>query len=318
MAGIAIMGFGTVGSGTYEIITKNEDEFRRKCGEPLIIKKVLDVREFPDDPVRDVLTANFDDILNDDEITIVAETIGGTGFVYDYTKALLMKGKSVVTSNKEMIADYGKELTSLAAKHGAKYLFEASVGGAIPIIRPLRHCLASNNILEIKGILNGTTNYILTKMLKTGASFDDVLKQAQEHGYAEKDPSADVNGHDTCRKIAILAWLAFGDRGKDISWEKIPTSGITHITLEDLRKADADGFAIKLIGHAKLVDGKVVCNVSPMWLEKENPLASVDGVHNAVLVSGDAAGDVMFYGRGAGKLATGSAIVADIMEIVRG
>ena len=312
MVNIAIMGFGTVGSGTFEIITNNAEKF----GGTICVKKVLDVRDFPGNPVSKVLTKNFDDILNDDDITIVAETIGGTGFVYDYTKALLAKGKSVVTSNKEMVADHGKELVELAAKTGAYYLFEASVCAAIPIIRPLRHCLVANNITEIKGILNGTTNYILTKMLKTGESFDNVLKQAQAHGYAEKDPSADVDGHDTCRKIAILAWMAFGKHGKDISWENIPTKGITHITLEDLREADADGSVLKLIGHAKLIDGKVECTVSPMLLDKDNPLASVDGVNNAVLVTGDAVQDVMFYGRGAGKLATGSAIVADIMEIV--
>jgi len=312
MTNIAIMGFGTVGSGTFEIITKNTEKF----GKSITIKKVLDVREFPDHPVSKILTKNFDDILNDDDITIVAETIGGTGFVYDYTKALLAKGKSVVTSNKEMVADHGKELVEIAAKANAHYLFEASVCAAIPIIRPLRRCLAANNITEIKGILNGTTNYILTKMLKTGESFDSVLKQAQAHGYAEKDPSADIDGDDTCRKIAILAWMAFGERGKDVHWRDIPTKGITHITLEDLHEADADGSVLKLIGHAKLVDNKVECTVSPMLLDKDNPLASVDDVNNAVLVTGDAAQDVMFYGRGAGKLATGSAIVADIIEIM--
>ena len=307
MTNVAIMGYGTVGSGTFDIINKNCDG--------LNVKRVLDVREFPGDPVNAVLTKNFDDILNDNSISVVAETIGGTGFVYDYTKKLLMSGKSVVTSNKEMVAAHGRELVELAAANGVQYLFEASVCAAIPIIHSLKHCLSANKITEIKGILNGTTNYILTKMLKTGADFEQTLAKAQEHGYAEKDPSADVDGHDTCRKIAILAWLAFGEYGKDISWENIPTKGIRGIEPEELRQADADGFAIKLIGHARLVDGKVECSVSPMRLEKDNPLASVDGVNNAVLVTGDAAGDVMFYGKGAGKLATGSAIVADILNI---
>jgi len=315
MANIAIMGFGTVGSGAYEILSQNAENLHKKCGQPLTVKKVLDLRDFPGHPAGELMTKNFDDILNDDEISIVVETIGGTRPVYQFTKALLEKGKSIVTSNKEMIAVHGKELVKLAAKNNARYLFEASVCGAIPIIRPLTTCLAANNITEIKGILNGTTNYILTTMLKTGESFDVVLKQAQDQGYAERDPSDDIEGRDTCRKIAILAWLAFGE---DINWQDIPTEGITKITLDNLRKAEADGCMIKLIGHAKLENGKVKCKVSPMCLPKCDPLATVDDVFNAVVVSGSYAGDIMFYGSGAGQLQTGSSIVADVIDIVRG
>lgn len=317
MAHVAIMGFGTVGSGAYEILINNAETLKQKCKEPIIVKRVLDIADFPGNPVQKILTQNFDDILNDNEISIVMETIGGTGFVYDYTKSLLSKGKSVVTSNKAMVADYGQELTELAEKNGAQYLFEASVCGAIPIISPLRKSLSSNNISEIKGILNGTTNYILTTMFKSGEDFSTVLKQAQAHGYAERDPADDVEGHDTRRKIAILAWLAFGEAGKKVHWKDVPTTGITQITLSDLQDAEAAGCVLKLIGHAKLTNGKVECSVSPMRIPKNSPLANVDDVYNAILINGDAAGDVMFYGRGAGKLATGSSIVADVMEIVR-
>lgn len=317
MANVAIMGFGTVGSGAYEIMTKQASRLHEKCGEPLTIKRVLDLKDYPNNPINGLLTKNFDDILNDDELTIVIETMGGTSPAYDFTKSLLEKGKNVVTSNKEVVAAHGKELVQIASKNNVKYLFEASVCGAIPIIRPIQNCLVANNIHEIKGILNGTTNYILTRMLKTGVSFEDVLEQAQKQGYAEKDPTDDIEGFDTCRKIAILSWLAFGEAAKDISWENIPTTGITRITLKELQKAEVEGFSIKLIGHAKLKDGKVVCKVGPMRLPKDNPLANVDDVNNAVLVSGDNTGDVMFYGRGAGQLATGSPIVADVVSIIR-
>ncbi|MCL2373506.1 MAG: homoserine dehydrogenase [Defluviitaleaceae bacterium] len=317
MVQVAIMGFGTVGSGAYDILIENAEGISQNCGQPINVKRILDLRQFPGHPAEALVTANFEDILNDSEITIVAEAMGGTSPVYEFTKALLMAGKSVVTSNKEMVATYGTELIELAKKHGCKYLFEASVCAAIPIIHPLTQCLAANTITEIKGILNGTTNYILTNMQKNGESFDAVLKSAQAKGYAERDPASDVEGHDTCRKIAILAWLAFGEHGKNVSWTDIPTTGITQITLADLQKADEDGCVIKLIGHAKLENNKVTCKVEPMRIPKDSPLANIDGVYNAVLVTGNFTGDVMFYGQGAGKLATGSSIVGDIMRIVR-
>jgi len=318
MANIAIMGFGTVGGGTYDIIANNPVTLREKCGQYLSVRRVLDLLDFPDSPIENILTKNFDDILNDSEIDVVVETMGGTKPAYEFTKALLESGKSVVTSNKEMVASYGQELKELAAKNGVKYLFEASVCAAIPIIHSLQNRLASSNITEIMGILNGTTNYILTKMLKSGESFDSVLKEAQQKGYAERDPAADVEGHDTCRKIAILAWLGFGELGKEVHWSKIPTEGITKVTIDDLKKADAEGYVVKLIGHAKIVEDKVECSVKPTRVPKDSPLANIDDVYNAILVKGDAAGDVMFYGRGAGDLATGSSIVADIMEVARG
>lgn len=315
MTKIAILGFGVVGAGTYEVIEKNAEDIKRKCGEPIKVKRVLDVRDFHDHPAQAILTTNFDDILHDDEISIIVESIGGIWPAYEHTKAALAAGKSVVTSNKELVAQHGEKLLELAAQHNARYLYEASVGGGIPIIRPLEHCLAANKITEIFGILNGTTNYILTKMLHEGESFDDALAAAQAKGYAESNPTADVEGYDTCRKIAILAALAFG---KHVPSAEIPTEGITKVTLADMQKAEEKGCVIKLIGHAKLEEnGEITCKVAPMPIPKESPLSSVNDVFNAIMVTGDSVGDVMFYGRGAGALPTASAIVGDIIDIIR-
>jgi len=314
MINIAILGFGTVGSGVYDVITQNKDVIQEKCEQRINVKRVLDIRDFPDHPVQKILTRNFEDILHDDEISIIVECVGGLDPVYGYTKKALIGGKSVITSNKEMVAAHGPEMLAVAEENNVRYLLEASVGGGIPIIRPILQCLAANHITEIYGILNGTTNYILTRMVKNGESFDDALKLAQENGYAERDPAADVEGHDTCRKIAILASLAFG---KNVSWDSIPTTGITKVTVEDAKKAEEQNCVLKLIGHAKLEDGEIVCKVEPTLVPKDSPLAGVDDVYNGIMIRGDFVGDVMFYGRGAGKYPTASAVVADIIDIVR-
>jgi len=312
---IAIMGFGVVGSGVHEVISKGFESITKRAGEPIEIKRILDLRDFPEHPCAEKFTKSFDDILNDNEIEIVAEVMGGLTPAYDYTKQLLAAGKSVVTSNKELVAVHGTELLTIAAKTGVKYMFEASVGGGIPIIRPINSCLAANEITDIVGILNGTTNYILTCMIKDNQSFDEALKGAQERGYAERDPSADIEGHDTCRKIAILASLAFE---RFVDSDKIPTIGITKITQEDVARAEAQGKVIKLVGMASLVDGgKVFAKVCPVMLDKNHSLAGVEDVFNGVMLRGDSVGDVMFYGRGAGKLPTASAVVADIVDIIR-
>lgn len=316
MIQIAILGYGTVGSGVYEITQKNAKSIKRKSGKEIVVKRILDLREFDDHPHKELFTKEFDDILNDSDISIVVETIGGLEPAYRFTKSALLAGKSVVTSNKELVATHGTELLRIAREQNVNYLFEASVGGGIPIIRPLNGCLAANEITEIFGILNGTTNYILTKMIKDGESFADALRQAQEKGYAERNPEADVEGHDACRKICILASLAFG---KAVDADKIHTEGITNITLEDVREAADLGYVIKLIGYTKKTeDGRAICRVSPMLVPEDNPLSGVEDVFNAIMVRGDSIGDVMFYGRGAGKLPTASAVVADVIDIVKG
>ena len=308
MAKVAIMGFGTVGSGVYEII-KNKN-FEKALGEDVEVKYILDIREF-DEP-KGLLTKEFDDILNDDEVTIVAEVMGGLHPAYEFTKSLLEKGKSVVTSNKELVATYGTELLNLAWDNGVQYLFEASVGGGIPVIAAMTNNLGANRIEKIAGILNGTTNYILTEMFTKGKDFEEVLKKAQELGYAERNPAADVEGHDACRKIAILSSLAWG---KFVDYREINTEGITNITLEDVAYAEKLNSVIKLIGYADINDeDKVYARVSPMMIKKDNPIAGVNDVFNAVMVSCDNLGDAMFYGRGAGKLPTASAVVSDILE----
>ena len=310
---IAIMGFGVVGSGVGEIITKSPDGLKSRCKEEIEIKRILDLREFPDSPFQ-CFTKDFNDILNDDEIGVVVEVMGGTKPAYEFTKQLLLKGKHVVTSNKELVAKHGTELLEIAKENNINYLFEASVGGGIPIIRPLYSSLSANELTNVMGILNGTTNYILTQMIKEDATFQDALKGAQEKGYAEKDPTADVEGHDTCRKIAILASLAFG---KYVDSEEIATEGITKITLQDVAYADAMGCVIKLLGMASKEEDGVYARVCPALLKKEHPLAGIDDVFNGIMVEGDALGDVMFYGRGAGSLPTASAVVSDIIEIVK-
>ncbi len=315
MVNIAILGYGVVGSGVYEVAQKNAESIKRKSGHEIRVGRILDLRDFPDHPQKTLFTKNFDDILNDHQISIVAEVMGGVTPAYDYTKAALLAGKSVVTSNKELVATHGTELLAIAAQKGVSYMFEASVGGGIPIIHPLNQCLAANELSEITGILNGTTNYILTKMIRANQSFEQALADAQAKGYAERNPSADVDGHDACRKICILASLAFG---KAVDYSRIYTEGITGIALEDVAYARRLDYVIKLIGYARRDAGRVLCRVSPMLVPMTNPLAGVEDVFNAIMVHGDSIGDVMFYGRGAGKLPTASAVMADIIEIVRG
>lgn len=315
MVNVAILGFGTVGSGVAEVLTGHEDSIERKAGGLIRLKYILDVRDFPDSPFADRFVKDFSVIENDPEVDIVVETIGGAAIALDFTRRALEAGKSVVTSNKELVATCGYELTQLAGEKGVCYLFEASVGGGIPIIRPLSQCLAANEILEIYGILNGTTNYILTRMIRAGLTFGAALREAQEKGYAERDPSADVEGHDACRKICILADIAFG---RHISPEQVPTQGITGVTLADVDYAESAGKKIKLLGRAiRGEDGRVCAYVAPHLVDQSDPLAGVEDVFNAISVRGDAIGDVMFYGRGAGKLPTASAVVADVIDIAK-
>ena len=311
MINVAILGFGVVGSGVAEVITQNKSLIENKIGKKINLKYILDLRDFPDSPFGDLVVHDFNVILNDPEVNIVAEMMGGSHPAYDFSKAALEAGKCVVTSNKEVVANFGAELIELARKNGVSYLFEASVGGGIPIIRPMCNDLSSNNITEISGILNGTTNYILTRMMNEGAAFDDVLKDAQANGYAERNPAADVEGLDAARKIVILAALAFG---KAISPNDIHVEGITKITSEDVELAFSLGYAIKLIGHAKKIDGKILAMVSPRVIRKDEPLSSINGVFNGILLNGDMVGNVMFYGPGAGKLPTASAVSADIVD----
>ncbi|MBQ6819370.1 MAG: homoserine dehydrogenase [Clostridia bacterium] len=315
MQGLAVMGHGVVGSGVVELFYMNRDSIEARAGESLELKHVLDLREFPGLAYSDKFTTDFNDILSDPEVTVVAEVMGGLKPAYDYTKQLLMAGKSVVTSNKELVAAKGAELLALAKEHNVNYMFEASVGGGIPIIRPIHQCLAANTITEILGILNGTTNFIMTKMIKEGMAFDDALALAQQLGYAERNPSADVDGHDACRKICILASIAYG---KHVYPAQVRTEGITKITETDVAFAKVHGSVIKLIGRTRMQEnGKVQCTVSPMLVSKESPLSMVDDVFNAIMVRGDATGDVMFYGKGAGKLPTASAVVADMIDCAR-
>ncbi len=315
MFNVAVLGHGVVGSGVVEVLSKNEASLARKVGDTIAVKHILDLREFPELSYHDKFTKDFNKILNDPEVSVVVEVMGGLNPAYDFVKASLEAGKSVVTSNKELVAAKGAELLDVAAKHGQNFLFEASVGGGIPIIRPLHQCLAANEITEIAGILNGTTNFILTKMIREGSNFEDVLKLAQELGYAESNPAADVEGTDACRKICILASLAFG---KHVYPDNVPTVGITAITKEDVQYASDWGGVIKLIGHTSLCeDGKVQIGVAPCFIPGDSQLAGVDDVFNGILVRGDATGDVVFYGKGAGKLPTASAVVADIIDVIK-
>lgn len=314
MAKVAVLGFGVVGSGVAEVLRRNGAHIGQKLHSSVELKYILDLRDFPDSPFSHMVIHDFSIIENDPEIEVVVETIGGAGIAKEYTLRALRAGKSVVTSNKELVAEHGYELMKLAQEKGVSYLYEASVGGGIPIIRPLKQCLAANEISEICGILNGTTNYILTRMIRAGLSFDAALKEAQQNGYAEADPTADVEGHDACRKICILASLAFG---RHIYPEQVPTEGISGVSLADVAYADTCGKKIKLLGRAILgEDGKVRAFVAPHLVGSEAPLAGVEDVFNAITVKGNAIGDVMFYGRGAGKLPTASAVVADVMDAV--
>lgn len=315
MSKVAILGFGVVGSGVAEVLKQNGAHIDEKVHSSLELKYILDVRDFPDSPFAALIIHDFSIIENDPEVDIVVETIGGAKIAREFTQRALAAGKSVVTSNKELVAKYGYELMELAQKQGVSYLYEASVGGGIPIIRPLKQCLAANEITEICGILNGTTNYILTRMIRAGLSFDAALKEAQQNGYAEADPTADVEGHDACRKICILASLAFGHH---IYPEQVPTEGITGVSLADMAYADSCGRKIKLLGRAIRDDsGRLRAFVAPHLVSGEDPLAGVEDVFNAITVRGNAIGDVMFYGRGAGKLPTASAVVADVMDAAR-
>ena len=315
MVNVAILGFGTVGSGVAEVLTGHESSIERKAEGLIRLKYILDVRDFPGSPFAGRFVKDFGVIENDPEVDIVVETIGGAGVALDFTRRALAAGKSVVTSNKELVAAHGYELTQAAKEKGVCYLFEASVGGGIPIIRPLSQCLAANEILEIYGILNGTTNYILTRMIRAGLTFDQALAEAQANGYAEKDPTADVDGHDACRKICILASLAFG---RHVHPDQVPTQGIRNVTLADADYAASADYKIKLLGRAlRQPEGKVCAFVAPHLVPGDNPLSGVEDVFNAIAVTGNAIGDVMFYGRGAGKLPTASAVVADVIDIAK-
>ncbi len=311
---IAILGYGTVGSGVVEVINTNKESIDKRAGYEINIKYVLDLRKFPGDPVEDLLTDDFNQIINDEAVDIIVEVMGGIEPAYSYVKEALQRGKSVVTSNKELVAKHGAELLQIAKENSVNFLFEASVGGGIPIIRPLNQSLTADEIYEITGILNGTTNFILTKMGEEGRKFEDVLKEAQDLGYAEKDPEADVEGHDACRKIAILSSLAFG---RQVDFEEIPTEGITRITQEDMQYADKMGYTIKLLGTCKKDDHEIFARVSPVMIPKQHPLAPVHDVFNAILIKGNVIGEVMFYGKGAGKLPTASAVVADIVDAAK-
>jgi len=311
---IAILGFGVVGSAVYELADKNAKVLEQKVGDRISVKRILDIRDFSNHEACDKFSKDFDQIINDPSIEIVVECIGGLHPALEFVKAALQKGKSVVTSNKELVAAHGKELSEIACINNASFLFEASVGGGIPIIRPLKTCLASNNITEVVGILNGTTNFILTKMLNENLSFASALACAQKLGYAESNPSADVDGHDTCRKASILATVAFGEQ---VACSAIPTQGISKVTLRKLQNARERGCVIKLIAWIRYVNGKLRCSVKPTQVPLEHPLAHADGVNNAILVRGDFVGDVVFSGPGAGGAATASAVVGDVIEIAR-
>lgn len=314
MVKVSVLGYGTVGSGVVEILEQNKDLITKRVGQEVVLKSVLDLRDFPGDPVEKVLVHDFDIIANDPEVSIVVETMGGVHPAYEFVRTCLEKGKSVCTSNKALVAEYGPELLELAKQNKINFLFEASVGGGIPIIRPLKTSLAPDEILEISGILNGTTNYILTEMTNNGSDFDSVLKDAQDKGYAEKDPTADIEGHDACRKIAILTSLAYG---RQLQFEDIYTEGITKITERDIAYAKKMGAKVKIFGSSKKIGDKVAAMVAPKLIYPAHPLFSVDGVFNAILVKGNMVGDVMFYGQGAGKLATASAVVSDVMDAAK-
>ena len=308
----AIMGYGVVGSGVAEILLKNADIIEKKLGEKIELKYVLDLRDFPGDINESKLTKNFDDILNDEEVKLVCEAMGGTKPAFEFTKKLLEAGKHVVSSNKELVATLGFELLSTAKEHGVNYLFEAAVGGGVPILRPLWQCLGANNIKKVYGILNGTTNFILTKMYNEDMPFDEALALAQKLGYAEKDPTADIAGADVCRKTCILASISFG---KHIDPEQVETEGIQNINIRDVAYAKANGYEIKLLGYTeKLDNGKIDAIVSPFFVSKLSQIATVSDVFNGIVVVGDMVDEVFFYGRGAGSLPTASACVADLMD----
>ncbi len=312
MISVALMGYGVVGSGVAEILTTHKQKLFSSIGEEIYLKHILDLREFPESPLADRFTKDFEVIANDREVRVVIETMGGVNPAYEFTKRCLSDGKSVVTSNKELVARHGAELLQIAKDNNANYLFEASVGGGIPILRPINQCLVANEVDEIAGILNGTTNFILTKMINENMPFDEALKLAQDLGYAERNPEADVEGHDACRKICILASLAYG---KHIYPDNVHTEGITKIALEDVEYAASWGGVIKLIGKCKLLEsGLMDIVVAPMFVPCTSQLANINDVFNGIMVRGDCTGDVVFYGKGAGMLPTASAVVADVVD----
>lgn len=314
MVNIAVLGYGTVGSGVYEVIKTNQEIVNKRSGKEICIKYVLDLRDFDGDPVQDVLVHDFDVILKDKSVDVIAEVMGGVEPAYTFTKEALLAGKSVCTSNKELVAKHGAELLAIAKKKNVNYFFEAAVGGGIPIIRPLNTSLTADDITEITGILNGTTNYILTEMQQKGTAFSEVLAKAQEKGYAERNPEADVEGYDACRKIAILTSMVVGQQ---VDYEDVHTEGITKISTEDFAYAKAMNASIKLLGMSKKKDGKIYSMVAPFLIGKNHPLFNVNGVFNSIFVHGNVLDDAMFYGRGAGKLPTASAVVSDIVDAVK-
>ena len=315
MANFAIMGFGTVGSGVAEVLRMNAASIAEKLGEPLNLKYILDVRDLSATPYGEIAVKDFSVLENDPDLDVVVESIGGAKVALEFTRRALLAGKHVVTSNKELVASYGKELLNIAREKNVNYLFEASVGGGIPVLRPLFQCLAGNQIEEVVGILNGTTNYILTRMVKGGVSFEDALKEAQAKGYAEQNPAADVEGLDAGRKICILSDLAWG---KEVLPERIHTQGISGLDLQDVAIADKAGYRVKLLGRAlRLADGRQAAYVAPHLVPQDCPVAPVDDVFNAVMIRGNAVGDVMFYGRGAGDLPTASAVMGDVMDALQ-
>lgn len=311
---IAVMGYGTIGSGVVEVLRINQEKITKRAGEPVEVKYILDLRDFPGDPMEDKIVHDYQTIVNDPEVGVVVETMGGVEPAYTFVKAMLEAGKQVATSNKNLVAAKGAELIRVAREHRVNFQFEASVGGGIPIIRPLNKCLTADEVEEITGILNGTTNYMLTKMADEGADFDEVLKDAQAKGYAEKDPTADIEGHDPCRKIAILTSLV---AGKQVDFEDIHCEGITKITATDIKYAKAMGRSIKLLASSRQVGDSFSCMVAPYMLDQSHPLCGVNGVFNGIFVHGNVLGDAMFYGSGAGKLPTASAVVADVVDMVK-
>ena len=311
---IAVMGYGTIGSGVVDVLRINEDKITERAGEEIEVKYILDLRDFPGDPMENAIVHDYQVIVDDPEIGVVVETMGGVEPAYTFVKAMLEAGKQVATSNKNLVAAKGAELIKIARDHNVNFQFEASVGGGIPIIRPLNKCLTADEIEEITGILNGTTNYMLTKMAQEGADFDEVLKDAQDKGYAEKDPTADIEGHDPCRKIAILTSLVCGQQ---VDFEDIHCEGITKITATDFKYAEVMNRSIKLLASSRKVGGSYSCMVAPFMLAAEHPLCGVNGVFNGIFVHGNVLGDAMFYGSGAGKLPTASAVVADVVDMVK-
>ena len=314
MVKIAVLGYGTVGSGVVEVLRTNQKVIDERLGEELRVKYVLDLRDFPDDPVQEFITHDFEEIVSDEEVKIVVEVMGGIEPAYTFVKRSLEAGKSVATSNKALVAKHGADLLKIAKDKNVNFLFEASVGGGIPILRPLHSSLTGDVIEEITGILNGTTNYMMTKMFYEGADYDEVLKEAQDNGFAERNPEADVEGYDACRKIAILSSII---SGKQVDFEDIYCEGITKITVEDMKYAKAMGMTIKLLATCKRDGEKLNAMVAPCLLRAEHPLFAINGVFNSIFVHGNMLGDAMFYGSGAGKLPTASAVVGDIVEEAR-